>query len=486
VSGATATSTLLRSVVQNAVSLTAGRILIALLRFLVALVIVQRAGLERFGEFALLISFVMMAEWLSDFGLGDIAVREIAGDPNRRGTTLRAFAVCKVAQCALAGAAMIGAIALLGYSPAMLHSGLVASAAILFYGGVQYYRVEFRVEMKMARDAGAELISGLALLAGVWVATRYDAPLEGLALCYVISRAVNLAVAALLARGIPRPGTPGDMFPELGVLARAAAPLGLTGMMVSLYDAMDPIALSRWSTSGEIGIFSVAIRVVMLAVIAEQALAAATFPLLAARWANDRPAFAASFQAIFDAGTILAGALFVGLYAGAGAVATIFRQEPLAVAAVLQLLACAIFARAIVTLMSPLVLISGRLMSTVWISLLVVLAKGAALALLASHGAMGAATAYLIAEIVVGLVPTVLLCQRAAGVRLDWSIPVRVAALAAILAAASAWLDPRAGPVGCALAVVAYFALAWAIGAIRPEEVRILRASLARRGRSDA
>ena len=74
---------LLRSVVRNTVSLTVGRIALALVRFVVALVIVQRAGLHSFGDFALILSFILVAEWLSDFGLVDIAVRQIASDRRR-------------------------------------------------------------------------------------------------------------------------------------------------------------------------------------------------------------------------------------------------------------------------------------------------------------------------------------------------------------------------------------------------------------------
>ncbi len=89
--------------------------MLSLLRFVAALVVVQRAGLERFGEFALILSFILIAEWLSDFGLVDIAVRQISSAARRADDTMGAFAVLKAAQGVLAALIMWGVIALLGY-----------------------------------------------------------------------------------------------------------------------------------------------------------------------------------------------------------------------------------------------------------------------------------------------------------------------------------------------------------------------------------
>lgn len=477
---------LFRSVIRNAASLTGGRVMLALLRFGVALVIVQRAGLEAFGQFALLLSFVMLAEWLSDFGLADIAVRQIAASPQRRAVTLGAFAVSKAAQGILAATVMAGAIGLLGYPDAMARSALVAGAAVVLYSGVQIYRVEFRARMEMGRDAGAEVIGALVLLASVWVATGAAAPLEVLALCYAISRAANLAAAALLARRHPVLGFGNGFRAELRVLGASSIPLGLMGLMVATYDAMDAIALSRWSTATEVGVFSVAMRIMMLAVVAEQALATAAFPLLARQWEHDREACKRTLQAVLDWGMVAGGALCCALYAGALGLGQLARQDPHAIAGVLQLLAWAVLARVVVTLVGPIVVIAGRMHYAVWIQAIIVAAKWLALAAMAPQGAQGAAAAYLVAEVGVGLVPAVLFCQRAAQMRLDWSVPLKVVASVAAVAAATRLLGPEGTLVHGALAVAAYLGLAVAFGAVRLAPLRQFFAIMGSRRDRDA
>ena len=472
---------LLRSLVNNTVSLTSGRILLALLRFIATIIIVQRVGLERFGEFALILSFVLVAEWLADFGLTDIAVRQIAAKQRPLDATMGAFTVSKLVQGAVAWLFMWIAASLLGQPAHMVQAALIAGLAVMLYAGVQVHRVGFRAKMQMGRDVGAELLAAVVFLAAIWIVTDSATTLEALTLCYVLSRAVNLIAAWLLAGGWPKLSFGHDFRAELAVLAAACVPLGLTGLMVCAYDAMDAIALARWSTSAEVGVFTVAMRFLMLAVIAEQALSTVVFPLLAAQWSRDRPAFARSYQVVLDWGMVAGGGLFCALYAGAHQLGALARQDPQAITEVLQVLAWGILSRVVVTLLSPMVVVSGRLGYTVWITGLVVAAKWIALTVMAPGGALGAATAYVVVEVGIGLIPTVILCQRAAGVRLNWSIPLRIIALTIAIAMATRLLGLDRTLLHAAFAVLAYFALAVVVGAVDMKSLGYFYQSLGRR-----
>ena len=471
----------LRSILGNAGTLTGGRLSLAVLRFAATLMLVQRAGLDRFGEFALILSIVMVAEWLSDFGLADVAVRQIAADPKRRRATMSAFAVSKAVQGVLAAAVMGAGMSLAGYAEHIVRSGLIAGAAVVLYAGVQIYRVEFRSRLQLGRDVTAELVSAVVFMLAIWLATGVGASLEGLTLCYVLSRAVNLLVAAALARAWPEVVLDRAFRAELRVLARACVPLGLTGLMVSSYDAMEQIALSHWSTSAEVGIFSFAMRIMMLALVVEQALATAVFPVLAAQWAHDREAFTRTLQAVLNWGLLIAGALFCALHTSAYGLLALVKSDPQPVAEVLRWLAWAIPARAAVALVGPMLVISGRLSRAVWIPLVVVAAKWGLLTVLASRGAVGAAMAFLIAEIGIGLLPNLLFCQFASGVWLKWSVPLRIIAAAIAVALSTSALGLTGTLLQGVLATFTFLALAAALGAIQLKPLRQLMLNLANR-----
>lgn len=467
----------LRTVLRNAGTLTGGRLMLAVLRFGATLLLVQRAGLERFGEFALVLAIVMVAEWLSDFGLGDVAVRQMLAQPARRSRVLGAFALAKLVQGLLAAAAMVLVMGLAGYDNRVLQAGAIASLAVVLYGGVQVYRVEFRARQQMGRDVGAELLSAVVFLVSIWLVTsdmREGAPLVLLAGCYVLARLVNLMAAAVLAESRPVMQLGPQGREELRVLARASVPLGLTGLMVATYDAMEQVALSHGSTPTEVGIYSFAMRIVMLAMVAQQALATAVYPVLAEQWVHDRAAFKRTLQAALDWGLLLAGALFCALHTGAPGLIGLVKADAAPIAHVLQLLSWALMARAAVSLVGPMLVISGQLARAVWIPLVVLLVKAAGLSVLVERGASGAAMAYLIAEVGVGLLVNLLFCQYAAGLWLRWSVVLRLAAAAVAVVLATQWLGIAGTLLEAVLATLAYLALAALLGAVKLDEMRQL------------
>lgn len=464
----------LRSVVSNTGTLTGGRLMLAVLRFGVTLLLVQRAGLERFGEFALILSVVAIAEWLSDFGLTDMAVRQIAVDAGRRKDILGAFAVSKAVQGLLAAVALGLGLWLAGYGAHTVRAGLIAGVAVVLYAGVQVYRVEFRVRQQMGREVGAELLSTVFFVLSIWWATGADASLEMLTLCYAATRGVHLIAAAVLAGQWPALGFGGAFKAELAVLTRACLPLGLTGLMVSTYDAMEQIALSQWSTSAEVGRYSFAMRIMMLALVVEQALATAVFPVLAAQWAHDRDAFVRTMQTVLNWGLLIGGALFCVLFAGAQGVVGLVKHDAQGLGQVLQYLAWAIPARAAVALVGPMLLISGQLGRAVWIPVMVVAVKWWALTLLASRGAVGAAMAFLIAEIGVGLVVNLVFSQYACGVWLRWGVPFRIMAAALVVAGGTTALGGSGTLLQGLLACAAFLALSAMLGAIQMQQLKAL------------
>jgi O-antigen/teichoic acid export membrane protein len=481
-------SSLLRAVIRNAVSQTGGRFLLAALRFAAAALIARRAGIDVYGQYALILSFLMVAEGLADFGQTDIAVREIAADPRRRGFTLVALGRAKAMHGIAAAAGLWAAVAWMGYPAPVVRASLWAAGSVLVFAGVLVHRADFRARMRMDLDVGAEVVSAAVLVAAIWFATGRSAGIEALTACYAGSRAVYLAVATALAgkRLLPPAGT--QPRGSARALFIAAFPVGLAGLLASGYDAMDAMAISRWSTDSQVGIFSAASRLLMLAVIAVQAVGLAVFPVLSAQWATDRAAFKRTMQAALDSSMFLGGAAICAMYGGAFGLARLFKQEPAAIAAVLQLLAWAMLARVVMAIMAPMVVVCGRQLHTVWLTALVFCSKIFLLAwLVPKAGAMGAALACLAAEIGVSVLPTIWVCQRVAGTRLDWSLALRAVGCAAAVALAVTWSGIETALWQGAASALLYCVLAAATGALRMSDLKqMLRAVASRRATGSA
>lgn len=476
---------MLAVVARNAASQAGGRAILTLLRFACAVVVARRAGLETFGQYALLLALLALAEWWADFGQNDIAVRQMAADPLRAGATWRQLARLKALHGVLAAAGLVGLAWVLGYPLATVRAAAVASAAVVLYAGALAFRADAHARMRMERDVGAEVLATIVLLAALWFATSTAASIEALAACYVLSRFAYFCIAAGLSReALGRPVAEGPAF----ALARAAWPLGLAGLLVSAYDAMDVMALSRWAGDGEAGAFSVASRFVALGVIATQALGIAVFPVLASQWARDRAAFARTAQSALDWAIVIGGAVFSATFCAAPALATLFEPRAAgAIAPVLQVLAFAILARVVVASLSPLVVASGRQLQALWITVVVVAAKAIGLVILVPvAGALGAAVAYLASEAIVGLLPTVVVCQRMAGVRLRWGVALRAVGCALGVAGLARLAQGEGTLLEGAAAAAVFVVLCLATGAVRTDQLRRALARRADRAGPDA
>src|SRR5580765_8839691 len=82
--------------VKNVGSQVGGRLFLTVARFGVAAFIVRRSGIDAFGEYALILSLLLIAEWLVDFGMTDVAVRAICQDPRHERRLLRSLFTAKL------------------------------------------------------------------------------------------------------------------------------------------------------------------------------------------------------------------------------------------------------------------------------------------------------------------------------------------------------------------------------------------------------
>lgn len=473
---------LVRALARSALSQAAGRLMLTVLRFGVVLLIVRRAGMDTFGAYALVMSLVLVAEWIADFGQSDVAVRDLAAQTRPWSLTLGGLSVLKLGQGLLAAPLAAAAAWALGLGSETVAAALLAAPAVLALAAIQVLRSVFRATLRLERDVAAELLSTLLLVAAVWFVTSRPTSVFELIGCTVAARFVHLGLAWLLAGGWPRLSLADGGTAQAWALWRASWPVGVAGLMVAGYDAMDALALARWATPADVGVFNTATRVLMLAVIVVQALSVAVYPVLAAQWPRDRAAFTRTTQATLDTAMLLGGAVFCATWCGAGGLAALFRADTTGLEQVLQLLAWALLARVVVTLFGPMVVISGRQAHTLWMTGLVVVAKAVALALLVPEmGALGAAWAVLVSEIAVSLVPTVLLCQHVAGVRLAWQRPLRSLAAAVIVVGGAHALGLSMALWQGALAALVFCGLALALGAVPMAELRRVAEAVAQR-----
>lgn len=417
------------SMVHYGATLILGRILLSAARMVAALCVARLAGAESFGAYALLLALVGLFEWLVDFGQTDIAVRDVARRPRRRDGTLHALMRAKRIQGAAGAVALPLLLAGAGQGLDVVLAGCAGGVAIMATALAQPARVALRVAMRMDRDIGAELAGLAVMLPLLALAAMVGAPLPVLIATWACARLVQAALTIRWAGPVPPAPVRRGAARRL---ARGAAPLGVAGLLVLLYDALAPLLLARLMDLHAVALFAAAARFIFPVLVAVQAINAAFLPVMAGHWRRDPAALARAQQAALLLSVGLAALLFAGIHGGAAFLMGLMGPDFVGGAGLLQLMAWALLARAVTTAMAPLIIIAGRQAGAMLLTLASLGAQVAALLLLVPRlGVTGAGLGYVLVELLLGTGAVSWVAQAVSGVAIDWRPVLLMLALAA-------------------------------------------------------
>ena len=469
-----------RGLARNVASQIAGRVFLSLGRLLAALMIVRLLGPDRFGEYALILQFIFLFEWLADFGQNDIGVRDICQDPANERATMGALATLKAAQGVLYALLLPALLLAMAYPAHLVRAGAVGGVSVASYAAVLVFRTRLRVRMRMERDVAAELGALLVMLPLTWWACRAGAGIEALVACYAFARLVFLALMALFAREAGQHRLRFAPPRAASGLLLQALPLGVAGVLVILYDALATVMLSKLAGMESVAQYAAATRFVFPVIIVVQALGSAFYPPLSAAWKTSPARFRQLQQTALELSVLVGGGLFCGVFAGAAFLMRLMGPVVGQAAPVLQVMSVVVLARAVTTAMSPLIVVAGRQGKALWLTALSILLQALMLLVLVPRwGILGAAAGYLAVELAVGVVPVSLIGQAVAGVRLRWAVPARLVACAAASVALCSLAPPLDGTVWSGiLGGVLYLALVLGTGTLPLGKVRAVLAEV--------
>lgn len=470
------------SVFKNTATLVGGRGLVTLGRFAIAALVIRTSGAERFGEYSLVIGLLALCEWVVDFGFVDIFVREICRAPEREEKLLQVTTRAKITQVIAGYLLLLGVLLVMSYPAPVVRAALIGGIGIFFYGGITVYRTLFKVHLTLEREVAAESLSIIALVGSLAIACSVDASLTVMTACFAGSRGIHFIGVWLMGR---REFPLGIHLVERGDLRQAfrqTLPLGITGICIVLYDQLEPLMLSKLADFRAVGLFSGAQRFFLPVLLVLSSLGMSMYPVLSSSWHRRMGEFRQQLQLGTDLAMVLGGAVFCLFQIGAGLLLRLLGQEMEAAAPVLRVMAWVLFLRTITTVVGPVVVIAGMQAYTLWIAGLALAGKTLLLLLLIpSHGYVGAAYACLVAELLCGFLPTVLVVQWLAEVRFRLGVLVRLVVVAAVSIGVPAWLGLADSILGMLIAGTLYVPCSLAAGAIRMSQVRSLAMGIRKR-----
>ena len=465
------TGNLVQSVCRNAAAQLAGRNLISLFRLIAASTIARTFGKEMFGQYSLVIVMLAIAEWLLDFGTSDVFVREICRTPERGARLLRIMTALKLLQMAVASSSFVLLVLLLRYPSETVKASLYAGVSLLFFGGVLIYHTVFKATLTIEREVTAELISVFAMIALLRVASSYRVSLAVIFACHMASRATFFSLCYWFGKARFQLSLKGVTWPDVRWGFHSSAAIGSIGLMVTVYESIDVLLLSKLGSLADVAYYAGAQRFIAPIVVALAAIGGTLYPLAATYWPGARSDFDQSCQRAMDTVFVLAGMAVCLILAGSDFLMRLLGPDLAGGAAILRVLAIVLFAKATSNTLGPvLYVVQAQNQALRLVAVALVFKTALVVALAPAFGYIGVAFAAVITDTAT-MVATLYLIRKYSGFHVRWAIPLKVGVIALIAAGTARLLLPGNGPHAAVAAVAIFLPLSFLSGSVRLSEV---------------
>lgn len=252
----------------------------------VLLVATRILGPHDFGVLAYALTVAALLATIPDYGFSLQLVKQVAQRPAHARPILFAALRAKLVLTAIA-VLVAGAAAAATRPPTevILVVSIIFASAIFFSFG-QLISFAFRGADRFDLDAGTGLTLNVLLAGGALVALVSGGGVLGVAVAYLASRALYLALSAGLVSKL-QPGEGAQHVRAMDTL-RQGLPYGIHIMCVVVYLSVDTILLNHTAGAEAVGYYQAGMRFVMASSFVPEVLTAAMLPAVAARIAaND-------------------------------------------------------------------------------------------------------------------------------------------------------------------------------------------------------
>ncbi len=261
--------------------------------FLLQLYIASRLGAEGLGQYATALAFLNVAQVVSELGLPQLLVRDLARHPERRAHSFRAALAVQLMAGFLVWLGVIGLVYLVPYQPTTRLVLILMTGSLPFFAFTSVSATLFQAGERMEYVMGVEMVvNTLVLAAGLGVLWRGGGVVH-LAVVQIGAQAVNALLFGFLLRrsglldgslgngdGVDGADLHGLNLTFLRDLWRQARPFYGLALTTVLLNRADILLLSALVGETITGIYSAAYLIVRVLIVLSQTYWRAIYPTL--------------------------------------------------------------------------------------------------------------------------------------------------------------------------------------------------------------
>jgi O-antigen/teichoic acid export membrane protein len=286
---------LTQKIAYNAVFSSVARILEMIIGLVIIKLTTNYLGLDGFGDYGTVMAFVYIFSVLADFGLYSIVVREISDkDANEEKVINNAFTIRIVLGALVMSSAYLFSF-LLPYSNEVRFGVLIASFGYWIFNAIQVMMGLFQKHLAMDKVSVAEFLGRLAQFVVIILCVRYNLGFYLTLVALFIGGIFNLFFVFLYSKKLIRLRLAFD-FSIWRDLIIKAFPLAVSAVLVLVYFKLDTVLLSVMKESRDVGIYSLAYRVMETLIFFPSMIVGLTMPLMSRFAFEDREKFKSIVQ----------------------------------------------------------------------------------------------------------------------------------------------------------------------------------------------
>lgn len=293
-----------KKVFKNVFVLGISQFISKLLLFVFTVYIARYLKESGFGQYSLVVTIVGFFNIFTDFGLGTIAFREVSKNYTEANKYFNNILFLRICLAVVSFLFLIVTVNLLHYPPTIKLAIYIYGVTLFTTNIIELSTSIFNAFEKMEYIAVLKIfLSALTLAMGIFV-LKSGYGLVALVLISVIAGVLTVVLGFLIAKG--------KMFINISSidivfckkLIRNSFPLMLLGFIGVIYFRIDIVLLSKMKGDADVGLYTVAYKLMDTFMIISNSIVGATFPYLS-RY------FKTSFENLSKLFRKLSGILFI-------------------------------------------------------------------------------------------------------------------------------------------------------------------------------
>jgi len=301
-------------IARNASIQIVSKVLSTILGVFSVFLMTRYLGKFSYGEYTTIVTFLSIFAIIADLGLTLVTVQMISHPENESQENKILNNLFTLRLVSIVGLILLGPIIaiFLPYSATIKFGIFIAALSFIFPALSQVLVALFQKKLTMDYVSWSEILSRIAMLAGVAISIYFKLGLNAILYSLVISSALGFFIQFYFSRKFTKINLAWDFSVWKNVFKKSW-PLALTIIFNLIYLKTDTLILSLVKSQEEVGIYGAAYRVIDVLITLPYMFCGIVLPILTAAWAAQNFSyFKIVFQKSYDFMIVLAVPFIIG------------------------------------------------------------------------------------------------------------------------------------------------------------------------------